>query len=163
MEQRSGAIVLTTSGAGLHGSFGQANYAAAKAGVIGLAKTLAIEGARRGVRVNALAPMAATAMTDGILDERMAAALPPGSVSPVALALVHRSCPLTGEIVEAGGGWAAVLRWERSAGTRFDGAGADAIAWPDLTRFDEGSDHPSTTADALAAAVGDPRRGAPCT
>ena len=155
MEQRSGAIVLTTSGAGMHGNFGQANYAAAKAGVIGLAKALAIEGARRGVRVNALAPMAATAMTDGILDERMAAALPPEAVSPVALALAHRSCPLTGEVVEAGGGWASVLRWERSAGIRFRDAAS--VDWPELTRFDEGADHPSSTADSLAPAVEDPR------
>jgi NAD(P)-dependent dehydrogenase (short-subunit alcohol dehydrogenase family) len=156
MEQRSGAIVLTTSGAGMHGNFGQANYAAAKAGVIGLAKTLAVEGARRGVRVNALAPMADTAMTRGILDERLAAALTPESVSPVALALVHRSCPLTGEVVEAGGGWASVLRWERSAGIRLADLDPAAVDWADLTRFDAGSDHPSTTADSLSAAVADP-------
>lgn len=161
MAQRSGAILLTTSGAGLHGNFGQANYAAAKAGVIGLAKTLAVEGARRGVRANALAPMATTGMTEGVFDERLAAALPPEGVSPFALALIHRSCELTGQVVEAGGGWASVLRWERSAGIRLPADRIDPAAvaarWTDLTRFDAGSDHPSTTADALAAAAGDTR------
>lgn len=75
----------------------------------------------------------------------------------MALALLHRSCPLSGEVVETGGGWASVLRWERSAGIRF--ADTDGITgrWDDLTRFDEHADHPSSTADGLAPAVGDPR------
>lgn len=152
--QGSGAVLLTTSGAGLHGNRGQANYAAAKAGVIGLAKALAVEGARRGVRVNAIAPMASTAMTREVFDAELAAALPVGAVSPVALALVHRSCPLTGEVVETGGGWASVLRWERSAGVRArPGAPvdwADPATWTALIAFDDRSDHPRTVADSLA-------------
>ena len=71
VDQGSGSILFTTSGAGLHGAFGQANYAAAKAGIIGLAKTLAIEGARANIRVNAIAPMANTEMTDSVFDERL--------------------------------------------------------------------------------------------
>lgn len=153
MEQRSGAILLTTSSAGFHGNFGQSNYAAAKAGVIGLAKTLAVEGARRGIRVNALGPMAVTGMTRDIMDERTAAALPVEGVSPVAVALLHRSCPLSGEVVETGGGWASVLRWERSAGIRFTDTDGVAARWADLTRFDEHADHPRSTADGLAPAV----------
>lgn len=141
-----GAIVFTTSGAGMHGNFGQANYAAAKAGVIGLAKSLAVEGRRRGIRVNAVAPMALTDMTRVLFDGSPAAALTAKAVAPVVLELAHPSCPLTGQVVETGGGWASVLRWERSAGAQLD-AGWDAI-----TRFGADADHPSTTSDSLAAA-----------
>ncbi len=157
LTDRGGSVVLTTSGAGLHGNFGQANYAAAKAAVIGLAKSLAIEGERRGVRVNAVAPMASTGMTRDVFDDRLAAALPTEGVSPVVLALAHRSCPLTGQVVETGGGWVSVLRWERSAGVRFDPGELDAAAvaagWPRITRFDGRADHPTTTAESLAAAA----------
>ncbi|RZT84986.1 NAD(P)-dependent dehydrogenase (short-subunit alcohol dehydrogenase family) [Pseudonocardia sediminis] len=154
--QGSGAIVLTTSGAGLHGNFGQAGYAAAKAGVIGLAKSLAIEGERKGVRVNAVAPMALTDMTRDVFGDGPPSTLAPEAVSPVVLALAHPSCPLTGEVVETGGGWASLLRWERSAGVRFPAGelspGSVAARWPDIARFDRTADHPRTTADSLAAA-----------
>jgi NAD(P)-dependent dehydrogenase (short-subunit alcohol dehydrogenase family) len=159
--QGSGSIVLTTSGAGLHGNFGQANYAAAKGGIISLAKTLATEGARYGVRVNAIAPMAATDMTrevfgtGGPLSQLLA-----DQVSPYVLALAHRNCPLTGQVVEAGGGWASVLRWERSAGIRLPAhfTPADVAArWNDITDFGRGSDHPATTRDSLDAACDNSR------
>ncbi len=109
------------------------------------------------MRVNAIAPMASTAMTRNVFDDRLNAALTPESVSPVALALLHRSCPLTGEVVETGGGWASVLRWERSEGIRLGPDHLDAAAvatkWTALTQFDTGADHPSTTADSLAATL----------
>jgi NAD(P)-dependent dehydrogenase (short-subunit alcohol dehydrogenase family) len=162
--QGSGRIVLTTSGAALHGSFGQANYAAAKGAIIGLAKTLALEGARYGVAVNAVAPMACTQLTRGILDEELLAALPAELVSPFVLALAHPSCPQTGAIVETGGGWAALLRWQRSAGIRLAAGEISPAAvlarWDELADFTANADYPATIADSLAAAGGGPASAA---
>lgn len=158
--RRSGAILFTTSGAGLHGAFGQANYAAAKAGIIGLTRTLAVEGERAGIRVNALAPMASTSMTDGIFSADLKAGLTVADVSPYALALVHPHCPATGQVIEAGGGWAAAMRWERSLGLRLDAPDARTVLsrWADIVDFDAGSDLPATTLDCLGAAMGAARR-----
>jgi NAD(P)-dependent dehydrogenase (short-subunit alcohol dehydrogenase family) len=158
MRQGGGRIVLTTSGAGLHGNFGQANYAAAKAGIIGLAKTLSIEGMRYGIGVNAVAPMAHTAMTDQVFDDDLREGLPAASVSPFVMALAHPACARTGAILEIGGGWAAELRWERAAGLRFEPDELTAAAVLDrhaeLADFTTGTSHPTTTADSLAAALG---------
>lgn len=144
--QGRGSIVLTTSGAGMHGAFGQANYAAAKGGVIGLMKTLAIEGERVGIRANAIAPMALTEMTDGVFTDRMKQSLRPEHISPFLLALLDPQSARTGEIIECGGGWGAQIRWQRSAGDR-------ATA----SEFGPEFDLPMTTADSLGAALGDPR------
>jgi NAD(P)-dependent dehydrogenase (short-subunit alcohol dehydrogenase family) len=145
-KQGRGSIVLTTSGAGMHGAFGQANYAAAKGGIIGLMKTLAIEGATVGIRANAIAPMALTDMTDGVFTERMKDRLRPEQISPFLIDLLDPRSKRTGEIVECGGGWGAQLRWQRSAG------GA-----PGADEFGDEFDLPRTTADSLGAALGDPR------
>jgi NAD(P)-dependent dehydrogenase (short-subunit alcohol dehydrogenase family) len=102
-EQRFGRVVMTTSSSGLYGNFGQANYSAAKMGLVGLMQTLAIEGEKYGIRVNCLAPSAATQMTQGILDDDSLKALDPALVSPVLLALVGEDAP-TRAIVCAGAG-----------------------------------------------------------
>ena len=68
--QGYGRIVMTTSSSGLYGNFGQSNYGAAKMALVGLMQTLALEGERHGIRVNCLAPSAATAMTAGVLDRK---------------------------------------------------------------------------------------------
>lgn len=92
--QGYGRIVLTTSSSGLFGNFGQSNYAAAKLGLIGLMNTLALEGARYGIRVNALAPVAATRMMDDLLaDVRVRDLLAPEAASVGLLALCHEGAP----------------------------------------------------------------------
>ena len=98
-----GRIVMTTSSSGLYGNFGQANYGAAKMGLVGLMQTLSIEGQRYGIHVNCLAPTAATRMMEGILPEEQLALLRPELVSPAVLALVSEQAP-TRAIVCAGAG-----------------------------------------------------------
>lgn len=101
--QRHGRIVMTTSSSGLYGSFGQSNYASAKMALVGLMQTLALEGARHGIRVNCLAPSAVTAMTSGLLPEQAAQILTPERVSPGLIALVDDDAP-NRTILLAGGG-----------------------------------------------------------
>jgi NAD(P)-dependent dehydrogenase (short-subunit alcohol dehydrogenase family) len=102
-EQRHGRIVMTTSSSGLYGNFGQANYGAAKMGLVGLMQTLAIEGEKYGIRVNCLAPTAATQMTEGVLSPDSLRRLDPALVSPALLPLVIDEAP-TRAIVCAGAG-----------------------------------------------------------
>jgi NAD(P)-dependent dehydrogenase (short-subunit alcohol dehydrogenase family) len=102
-EQGYGRIVNTTSASGLFGNFGQANYGAAKAGLAGLTRVLAIEGAGHGIRVNAIAPVAATRMTQDILGE-LVAKVSPESVSPLVAFLAHEDCPVNGHVYSVAGG-----------------------------------------------------------
>jgi len=92
-EQKYGRIVMTTSSSGLYGNFGQANYGAAKMALVGLMQTLAIEGEKYGIKVNALAPTAATQMTQGVLSDEGLKLLDPALVSPGLLALVGDEAP----------------------------------------------------------------------
>ena len=91
--QNYGRIVMTTSSTGLYGNFGQSNYGAAKLALVGLMQTLAIEGEKHNIRVNALAPTAATRMTEGLLPEAVLALLQPEAVVPAMLVLAHESAP----------------------------------------------------------------------
>jgi NAD(P)-dependent dehydrogenase (short-subunit alcohol dehydrogenase family) len=101
--QQYGRIVMTTSSTGLYGNFGQANYGAAKLAQVGLMQTLAIEGAKYNIHVNALAPTAATRMTEGLMPQEVLDALQPEAVVPAMLVLAHESAP-TRTILCAGAG-----------------------------------------------------------
>ena len=103
-EQGYGRIVNTSSNSGILGNFGQANYGAAKMGLVGLTRVLAAEGAKYNIRVNAIAPVAKTRMTEEILGGDFAAKLQPNLVSPIVAWLVHEDCPVSGEIYSAAGG-----------------------------------------------------------
>jgi NAD(P)-dependent dehydrogenase (short-subunit alcohol dehydrogenase family) len=102
-EQGYGRIVNTASNSGILGNFGQSNYGAAKMGLVGLTRVLAAEGAKYNIKVNALAPVARTRMTEDILGP-LADKLDPKTVSPIVAWLVHEDCPVTGEIYSAAGG-----------------------------------------------------------
>jgi len=92
-EQKYGRIVMTTSSSGLYGNFGQSNYGAAKMALVGLMQTLALEGAKHDIRVNCLAPTAATRMTEGLMPEAVLAALKPEAVVPAMLVLASQDAP----------------------------------------------------------------------
>ncbi len=102
-EQGYGRVVNTSSNAGILGNFGQTNYGAAKMGLVGLTRVLAAEGAKYNIKVNAIAPLARTRMTEDLLGEAVAL-LEPEFVSPVVAWLVHEDVPVTGEIYSVGGG-----------------------------------------------------------
>ena len=122
-EQGHGRIIMTTSSSGLYGNFGQANYGAAKMALVGLMQTLAIEGERYGIRVNCLAPTAATQMTQGVLSATSLDLLDPALVSPGLLALAGDDAP-TRMILCAGAGHFARASITLSEG-RHLGAGSD--------------------------------------
>ena len=98
-----GRVVNTTSASGLFGNFGQANYGAAKAGLVGLTRSLAVEGRKVGINVNAISPMASTRMTQELLGEN-GELLAPEQVSPVVAYLCHRECRISGQVLSVGGG-----------------------------------------------------------
>jgi NAD(P)-dependent dehydrogenase (short-subunit alcohol dehydrogenase family) len=122
--QRYGRIVMTTSSSGLYGNFGQANYGAAKMALVGLMQTLAIEGEKYDIRVNCLAPTAATQMTHGVLSAESLRLLDPALVSPGLYALVGEDAP-TRAILCAGAGNFAAAHVTLTEGYHA-GSGADA-------------------------------------
>ncbi len=122
--QGHGRIVMTTSSSGLYGNFGQANYGAAKMALVGLMQTLAIEGEKYGIRVNCLAPTAATGMTEGVLSDESLRLLDPALVSPGLLALVGDGAP-TRAILCAGAGHFAAAHVTLTEGL-YVGGGEDS-------------------------------------
>ncbi|OZF40584.1 serine/threonine protein kinase [Rhodococcus sp. 14-2483-1-1] len=135
-EQGFGRIVMATSTSGLFGNFGQANYGAAKAGLVGLLNTLAIEGERSNILVNAVAPMAATRMTEGIAPQDLLDTLPPAFVAPVVGYLLTEESTTTGSVFVAGGGAVYRVAQFQNDGVRFEtppSVGVVAERWSEIT------------------------------
>ncbi|WP_390914704.1 SDR family NAD(P)-dependent oxidoreductase [Pseudosulfitobacter sp. SM2401] len=134
-EQKYGRIVLTSSGSGLYGNFGQSNYGAAKAAMMGLMNVLHIEGARDDIRVNTLAPTAATRMTEELLPPEALEVLKPETITPGLLYLVSKDAP-SKTILSAGAGTFAQTRVYETQGVLIDGdITPEAIAahWEQIT------------------------------
>lgn len=143
-----GRIVMTTSVAGIYGNFGQANYSAAKLGLVGLAQTLAIEGASRNILVNSVGPTAGSRLTATVLPKEAVDALKPEYVTPAVILLTHESSTETGKLFEVGGGWVSQTRWEQTQGVFFQNdftAEELRARWPEATSF-ESSRHDATVA-----------------
>jgi len=152
-EKGYGRIVMTTSAAGIYGNFGQANYCAAKLGILGLANCLAEEGRSKNIFVNTIAPLAASRLTETIMPPELLALLKPEAVSPLVAWLCHESCEENKGLFEVGAGYIAKLRWERTAGHSFPGGKnftVDDVAtrWGKITDFSE-STHPTTTTESF--------------
>jgi NAD(P)-dependent dehydrogenase (short-subunit alcohol dehydrogenase family) len=148
-----GRVIFTSSGAGIYGNFGQANYSAAKLGLYGLANTLAIEGRPKGIHVNTVAPIAGSRLTETILSPQQVAALKPEYVTPLVAWLCHESCTETGGLFEVGAGYCAQVRWERTRGHVFsEGQGLSpeefAQQWGQITDFTD-SEHPRRIEDTF--------------
>jgi NAD(P)-dependent dehydrogenase (short-subunit alcohol dehydrogenase family) len=132
--QAYGRILMTASSTGLYGNFGQANYGAAKMGLAGLAKTLALEGAKYNVRVNTIAPTAATRMTEELFPPELLDRFKPELVAPAALFLVSEQAP-TNTILGAGAGVVQATYVTLTRGAVLDQPTPEAVAaqWPAIT------------------------------
>ena len=118
INQKYGRIVMTTSSSGLYGNFGQSNYGAAKLGLVGLMNTLKIEGQKSNIRVNTIAPVAATRMTENLgIPEEVMKQLKPELITPAVLYLSSEDAP-TGTIIEAGAGYYAKAQIIESKGAK---------------------------------------------
>jgi NAD(P)-dependent dehydrogenase (short-subunit alcohol dehydrogenase family) len=102
-DQGYGRIVSTSSAAGVFGNFGQTNYGAAKMGLVGFTRVLAVEGAKYNIKANAIAPLALTRMTENLMGG-LGDTLAPGLVSPLVAYLAHEDCPVNGQLFSVGGG-----------------------------------------------------------
>lgn len=134
-EQSYGRVIVTSSTSGLYGNFGQANYGAAKLGVVGLVNSLALEGKKYDITANAVVPLAATRMTEDVLPPDMLATLDPAYVSPLVVHMAGEECMDTGEIVLAGGGTYSRVHYMQARGARFhEVPGVDdvAAAWEEI-------------------------------
>jgi len=128
-ERNYGRIVVTTSSSGLFGNFGQANYAAAKAGMVGLMNVLAEEGRKTNIKVNTISPTAATRMTEGLIGPEILALMKPEAITPAVLYLLSEDAP-TRTIMGAGAGSFAVIKVVETEGLNLpqDQWTPDAIA-----------------------------------
>jgi multifunctional beta-oxidation protein len=158
-KQRYGRIINTTSTSGIYGNFGQANYAAAKCGILGFSRALALEGKKYNIKVNTVAPYAGTGLSKGALPDELFQGFKPQYLCPLVGLLGSDNMipePSTGGLFESGTGWVAETRWQRSGGVAFP---ADQPLtpemvmrnWPSVTNFDDGrADHPREPADGTA-------------
>jgi len=152
-EQGHGRVIFTASTSGIYGNFGQANYGMAKLGLYGLTRTLALEGRKSNILVNAIAPTGGTRMTEGLIPPQVFEQLKPELVSPLVVYLASEQCQDSGGLFEVGGGWMGKVRWERSLGVGFDprtGFAAEDVAtnWARICDFQDAA-HPADNLEAL--------------
>ncbi|MFD9669229.1 SDR family NAD(P)-dependent oxidoreductase [Rhodococcus sp. NPDC059968] len=147
-----GRIVNTSSASGLFGNFGQANYGAAKAGIAGLTRVLALEGAAYGITANAIAPIAATRMTAGLLGDLTARATPEG-VSPVVSFLAHEDCPVSGAVYSVAGGRVAKIFVGETSGAILEELTAEAVRDQLSEIEDQSAYHEPTSLDMATAII----------
>ena len=148
-ERGYGRVVTTSSSAGLYGNFGQVNYSTAKMGLVGMARTIATEGARFNIKANAVAPNAFTRMTENLITGSAAERLKPDLVSPVVAWLCHEDCPVTGQVFQVGSGRVARVFVAETTGYWNEALTPEDVAANFDTMMDEsGYSVPASVADA---------------
>jgi NAD(P)-dependent dehydrogenase (short-subunit alcohol dehydrogenase family)/acyl dehydratase/putative sterol carrier protein len=155
-QAKYGRIVMTTSAAGLFGNFGQANYGAAKMGLVGLMNTLKLEGAKYDVKVNTVAPIAATRLTQGILPPDLFDQLKPEFVAPLVLYLCSEQCPVSGGMYNSGMGYYSRAAVVSGPGAWVGGEGeiptpeAMAARWKEILSLEGGQEYPDANAALMS-------------
>lgn len=126
-KQGYGRIIMTASNSGIYGNFGQANYSAAKLGLVGLANTIAIEGAKNNIHCNVILPTAASRLTEDILPPDLYQELKPELIAPIVAYLCHDSCQENGVIIDSAAGWAGKCHIIRGKGAVLRRSIADPV------------------------------------
>ncbi|UCH30757.1 MAG: SDR family NAD(P)-dependent oxidoreductase, partial [Myxococcales bacterium] len=156
-EQGYGRVIFTTSAAGIYGNFGQTNYSSAKLSLVGFANTLALEGQRKNILVNTIAPVDASRLTEGLLPPAVFDSLKPEYVSPLVAYLCSDESDTTGGLYEVGGGLYTSLRWERTKGKVFR-LGREVTpetlqtSWQEINDFSE-TEHISSLMESLGPVI----------
>ncbi|GJJ08297.1 hypothetical protein Clacol_002508 [Clathrus columnatus] len=166
--QKFGRIINTASAAGLYGNMGQANYSAAKMGLVGFTKTLAREGAKYGIHAVVIAPasVAASAMTETVMPPQLLAGFKPEFIAPFVVAVTHPDGPnASGRVFELGAGFVAEIRWQRSKGVVMkpdDTFTPSAVKerWNEITSFDQ-VEYPENMENQSITTIYEQAKGAP--
>ncbi|KAF4669610.1 hypothetical protein FOZ61_003537 [Perkinsus olseni] len=122
LKQGYGRIINVSSASGLYGNYGQVNYSMAKSGIVGMTKSMALEGKKRGILCNVIVPVAASRMTETVMPPDLLSQLSPEFVSPLVVAMCHETYQGSGDVFEAGAGWFAKVLTQRSRGV--------TVKWP---------------------------------
>lgn len=156
-DKQYGRIINTGSSAGIYGAFGQVNYSTAKMGLYGFTTSLAKEGEKRNIRVNCIAPLAGTRMTETVMPKEVVDALKPEFVAPFVAYLCHDSCQDTGALYEVGAGFVARQRWNRTEGVQYDveKLSPESIRdkWAHVNSFEKGSTYPTSNQEMMAVVM----------
>lgn len=157
-DQEYGRVIFTASAAGIYGNFGQVNYSMAKLGQLGMAQSLAIEGQKRNILVNTIAPLAASRLTETVMPPDMLKNLDPAYVTPLVLKLCDENSAETNGLFEVGAGWFGKLRWQRANGLGLDVKGdvtPEAInaAWDKVVNFDDEPTYPSSIGESMMTII----------
>lgn len=151
-EKGFGRLIFTTSASGIYGNFGQTNYCAAKLGTLGFANALSIEGAKKNIMVNTIAPIAGSRLVGELMPDAIKKIVKPDLISPLVMKLCDENSTETGGLYEVGIGWFAKLRWERAQGLSLDlnneiTPEAVEAEWDKVVGFED-SEHPKNVQDA---------------
>lgn len=157
-KQKYGRVIFTSSNSGIYGNFGQANYSAAKMGLVGLCNTLAIEGRNSNINCNVIVPTAASRLTEDVLPPDLFKELKPELIAPVVVWMCHEDCQESGAVIESAAGWASKYAIVRGHGSVLRRSLNDAVTpenvrnvWPTITDALSSFEHISSIEEATGS------------